>query len=348
MPERRTSLSAITAASTALLFGLGALGATGCGDDRIAADAHRALGTQLGSAPRARGSALRVADNRQAASADDLMAARRYLEATLRLDPANAGARTALVGLGGPPPDETDVAAMDVAQMPGPIASRAGTGRRMAAITQVAFGEVGAFGADVAQAVTPWATIPNVRLPITRQAPDSTRSLTTIVASDPAPDSAARESAARVASRARARTRAAVARRHAAPEAETTLAARDDSSDTMGADSVRTVNVSAPQKHKRTWPWTRMQRWLVAKGVAGGAGAGVVVGAIVGNVPGAIIAGSLGGGALGFKKATKIGPAAPYPTPHDSAAFDAERRARDAEKRKADVDSTAKVAVAHP
>ncbi|HEY0780573.1 MAG TPA: hypothetical protein VGD56_21630, partial [Gemmatirosa sp.] len=91
------------------------------------------------------------------------------------------------------------------------------------------------------------------------------------------------------------------------------------------ADSARPITVAAvqPAKHKRTWPWTRAQRWLVAKGIGGGAGAGAVVGAIVGNVPGALIVGSLTGGAFGFHKATKIGPAAPYPSKADSVAFEA-------------------------
>ncbi|MDQ6925911.1 MAG: hypothetical protein M3154_06720, partial [Candidatus Eremiobacteraeota bacterium] len=45
----------------------------------------------------------------------------------------------------------------------------------------------------------------------------------------------------------------------------------------VALDSVRGTTVaSAPAKpkHQRTWPWTRAQRWLVAKGIVGGTGAG--------------------------------------------------------------------------
>lgn len=95
----------------------------------------------------------------------------------------------------------------------------------------------------------------------------------------------------------------------------------------VAAPHVTTV-AAAPQpaKHKRTWPWTRAQRWLVAKGIGAGGGAGVVVGAIIGNVPGALLVGSLGGGAVGFKKATKIGPADPYPDEKKVAEFEAKHR----------------------
>ncbi|GJG87858.1 hypothetical protein tb265_30390 [Gemmatimonadetes bacterium T265] len=343
MPNRHPS-SPITAASTALLFGLAALGATACDADRTAADARRALGTQLGSAP----SATHAPLDRQTASADDLTTARRYLEATLRLDPANAGARAALAGLGGPTSDDVDLAAVDVVHMPGPVAARATGGRRAASFTQTAFGEVGAFGADVAAAVSPWATVPTMHLPITRSSPDSVRPITEIVAASQATDSAARDSVARVARRSRARL--AAARRRSARDARVTVAARDDSGTVSDADSVRTVAAVAAPKHKRTWPWTRAQRWLVAKGIGGGAGAGVVVGALIGNVPGALLAGSLTGGAVGFKKATKVGPAAPYPSKSDSAAFDADKRAREAAEHepKLRADTTARVALGRP
>lgn len=349
MRERRNSSPAVTAAATALLFGLAALGTSGCSDDRMSADARRALGTQLGSAPPAAGSTARARGNRQAASVDDLMTARRYLEATIRLDPNNAGAQGALAGLGGPLPGDVDLASMDMAHMPGPVASRASASPKAASFSRVAFGDVGALGADVANAVRPWATVPRVTLPITRLSGDSGRPNATVVAATAATsDSAARDSTTQ--GTRRGRTRSTTARRRTTHDATVTLAARDDSSAASTADTLETVSVGASHEHKRTWPWTRMQRWLVAKGVAGGAGAGVVVGAIIGNVPGALIAGSLGGGALGFKRATKVGPAAPYPSAHDSAAFDADKRTRDAadDERKAKADTTAKVAVAHP
>ena len=51
------------------------------------------------------------------------------------------------------------------------------------------------------------------------------------------------------------------------------LAARQERTDSGGTNS-ESGATAVPQKHKRTWPWTRAQRWLVAKGIGGGAGAG--------------------------------------------------------------------------
>ena len=325
-----------TIAAVACFGALAALATAGCGDDRIAADAQRTLGTRLGTAPH--GATTPV--SREAASADDLAAARRYLEATLRVDPNNDGARAALAGLGVPAPDD-ELATTALAALPGPLALRAPAGRG-SSFTAVAFGDVGVLGADVAHAVTPWAVVPSIRFPITRAVLDSTHPIAAMVGVRViSRDSSAASDSVMRARRARLRT---VARRHTAQHLASSVSMQPDSTAFHIADG-DVARVASPVKHKRTWPWTRAQRWLVAKGVGGGAGAGMVVGAIIGNVPGALLAGSLGGGALGFKKATKIGPAAPYPTPRDSASFAQEKRARDAA---AHSDTSAKVAVAHP
>lgn len=355
MLQHRTATSAALAASTALVLGAAALGTTGCGNDRIAADARRTLGTQLGTTPAT--SVAGGSNRRQAASADDLMAARRYLEATLRLDPTNAGARAALAGLGGAPDADLSIAAVE--QMPGPVASRAPGAHTTASFGEVAVGAVGAIGTDVADAVRPWATRIATSRTAGAAATDSGQSITAIVATRPAgADSASGDSASRTRPGSRSSTRGHVAavRRRGALELETAIAARDDSIDAQHADNARdSADATAGRatatkaKHKRTWPWTRAQRWLVAKGIGGGAGAGVVVGALIGNVPGALIAGSLGGGALGFHKATKIGPAAPYPSKADSVAFDANKQRHNGDKSKqATADTSAKVAVARP
>ncbi len=333
MTDPPTQRSSLRPARTAVLLGLAALGAGACGGDRPAAEARSALGTQLGAAHAAAG-----IGGTQAASADDLSAARRYLEATLRVDPNNDAARTALASLGGVAPDEVDVPFAHPDRILGPVASHATPGRALRAIPAVAFGEVGALGSDVAVAVAPWAgagsggTAPTTSA-VPRTAADSAEALAALVgARTVAADSATHAQSARgAADRAATRTRAVSARRRGRRRQEATLAAREDS--LSAADStIADAGGAGRPKHKRTWPWTRAQRWLVAKGVGAGGGAGVIVGAIVGNVPGALIAGSLTGGAVGFKKATKIGPAAPYPTPSDSAKFDIEKR----EKEKAD------------
>ncbi|HEY0776802.1 MAG TPA: hypothetical protein VGD56_02430 [Gemmatirosa sp.] len=338
MRARRPHLT--TTATAAALFSMAAIaGTTGCRNDRVTADARRTLGTQLGSTPVAGAIAP---DQRQSASADDLAAARRYLEATLRLDPTNDGARAALAGLGGPT-DANDPSLANLLAMPGPVAARA-TGRSTgASFGDVTLGTVGALTSDVAAAVRPLANAPAAMA--VGSTSDSAGSITALVTPDrpPAESRADRTS----------HPHSAATRRRGALELETAVAARADSADLQdaarSADSARPAVAVKPAKHKRTWPWTRAQRWLVAKGIGGGAGAGVVVGAIVGNVPGALIAGSLTGGALGFHKATKIGPAAPYPSKADSVAFDENKRRRDAEKsKKAPADTSARVAVARP
>ena len=348
MKQPNTFTRAVPAAAAALLLGLAALGPAACGGDPHAAEARRALGTQLGSgrpglAPDRAGA--------QAASVDDLAAARRYLEATLRLDPSNAGARAALAGLG-VEPDPT-LAFTDPSRLPGPVASRAAPGRRAATFPQGAVGELGQSADDLTDAGEPWPRVAAApERPTARNAADSAAAVAAFLgARTAAADSTARESSRENSARAdrgrdRTRARAAATRRPQAHLAAADQTAREDS--LSRADSLVAARnepgdtAAAPRgKHKRTWPWTRAQRWLVAKGIVGGSGAGVVVGALIGNVPGALIAGSLGGGALGFKKATKIGPADPYPTPRDSAAFDAEKRAREQRER---ADTTSRVA----
>ncbi len=333
MRERRPYFT--TAAAAAVLTVAALAGTSGCGTDRVTADARRTLGTQLGAIP---GAGTTGTDRRQSASADDLAAARRYLEATLRLDPTNEGARAALAGLGGP--SDVDPALVNLTPTSGPVASRAAGARTSASFGEVAVGAVGAITSDLAQAVGPVARTP--ALVGGRSAADSTHEIMAIVS--PSADSAGRAAARPP------RSHSTGVRRRDEVEPATAIAARDDSTrapDAKPADADRSA-ATQPAKHKRTWPWTRAQRWLVAKGIGAGGGAGVVVGALVGNVPGALLAGSLTGGALGFHKATKIGPAAPYPSKSDSVAFDANHRRRDTEKsKKAPADTGARVAVAH-
>ena len=271
MSHRRYSTSAALAASTAVVAAVASIGITGCGNDRVTADARRTLGPQLGASQST--SVAAAPQQRQAASADDLIAARRYLEATIRLDPTNEGARAALAGLGGPA--DADLAVPNVTPLAGPVASRAPGARPSASFGEVAFGAVGAIGSDVATAVSPLANgLATVRVGAVRS--DSARSITAMVVGRSSSDSAAGDSTRlmRTANQPSNSGHAAATRRRGEYELETAVAARADSADaaaqnsgdSIHATTARSTGTVTKAKHKRTWPWTRAQRWLVAKG----------------------------------------------------------------------------------
>ena len=261
-----------------------------------------------------------LADAEVAAAAGDLLSARRYLAEALDSEPTNATARARLIALGGVPQPlpatagSTLVAGASTPSVaPVPVPTTVTTPVAVTGPTRAA---PAAVPAAVSQPVRPM--VASVAAP-RRHAPATTAMRSTYVSRGDVARATPPADVASVTS-----TQAPVSALRST-ERETLA----DANQPAPASTVRNVaNPPAPlvhaANHKRTWPWTRAQRWLVAKGIGAGGGAGVVIGAIVGNVPGALIAGSLTGGALGFHKATKIGPAAPYPSKADSVAFDAQ------------------------
>ena len=262
-----------------------------------------------------------VADAEVALASGDKLSARMFLDSALKLDAGNAAVRARLAELGGPvappasaviavrPPVSTPVTAPVTVPVTVPVPSPA------PAATSVASAAPG--GAPVRV-----AAVRRVRV-AARRAPRPVTLAVGGVGSTPRRSSTVTTS------------EGGVVETH---PAESPFVFGPVVTDRAPVTATPVRNV----KKKHNYPWTRAQRWLVAKGLGGGAGAGVVVGAIIGNVPGALIAGSLTGGAVGFKRATKIGPAEPYPTERETAAFDAKQQ----ERARADSVATSDVAQA--
>lgn len=283
-----------------------------------------------------------VADADVAVASGDMLSARQFLAQALDSEPGNAKVRARLIALGGVPRSPAPagpplLAAAPVTPAPAPIVAPAPAPTRVSARV-------------IAPAPTMVAAAPVTPATVTRRAPaaqtvavaprPAARAPQTL--SQPLPQPLPRTMASRgevehapvqqsVATESHKTPKALPSGREALADARVSTTSDAERAAVgfvvrpVALDSARGTTVaSAPatSKHKRTWPWTRAQRWLVAKGIVGGTGAGVLLGAIIGNVPGALIAGSLTGGAVGFKKATEIGPAAPYPSANDSVAFD--------------------------